>query len=105
MSLNFRIFVISSSSSISMPLVVEVKDRTHPVLKKHPYKSMMDDQVGAFSSIAYGVLYADDVRTYIHYEIEETNTEDILYLYTDNIMDEIGNLKPEFMQLQRKGFT
>lgn len=75
------------------------------MFKKHPYKSMEVNPIGAFSFILHKVLHVDDVRAYIHYEIEETSSKDILDLYTDNIMDEIGNPKPEFVQLQRKGFT
>lgn len=63
------------------------------------------DPVGYFSFILHEVLHIDDVQAYIHYEIEETDSEDILDLYTENIMDEIGNPKPKFAQLQRKGFT
>lgn len=47
--------------SISTPLVIKVKDRTHPIFKKHPYKSMEVDPVGAFSFILHDVLYVDDV--------------------------------------------
>lgn len=85
---------MESYSSIAMPLVVEVKDMTRLIFKIHLYKSMMDDPVGAFSSIPHGVLHVDDVHTYIHCKIEEIGTKDILDLYTDNIMDEIGNPKP-----------
>lgn len=96
---------MASASSIATPLVVEVKDNTHPVFKKHPYKSMEVDPIGTFSFILHGVLHVDDVRAYIHYEIEETSSEDILDFYIDSIMDEIGDPKPKFVQLQRKGFT
>lgn len=96
---------MASSSSIDTPLVVEGKDRNCPVFKKHPYKSMEDDPVGDFSFVPHGVLHFDDKWVYIHCEIEETGTQDILDLYTHNIMEEIGSPKPEYMQLQRKGFT
>lgn len=85
---------MTSSSSITTPLVVEVKDKTHVVFKKHPYKSMKVDLVGAFSSIPHIFLHVDDVRAYIHCKIEEIDTDDILDLYTNNIMDKIGNPKP-----------
>lgn len=105
MSLKLYKLEMESSSSFAMLLVVEVKDKNRLVLKKHPYKSMVDDPIGAFFSIPHGVMHVDDVRAYIHCEIEETDTKEILDLYTDNIRDEIGNSKLEFMQLQRKGFT
>lgn len=92
-------------SSIATPLVVEVKDRTYFVFNKYPYKSMEDDSVGAFSFIPHGVLLVNDVRAYIHCEIEETSSKDILDLYTNKIMDDIGNPKLEFAQRKKKGFT
>lgn len=88
---------MASSSSNATPLVVEVKDRNQPLFKKQPYKSMEVNLVGAFSFVLHGVLHVDNIRAYIHCETEETITEDILDLYTNNIMDEIGNPKPEYM--------
>lgn len=67
---------MASSSSISTPLVVEVKDRTHPIFKKHPYKNMEDDSVGDYSFIPCGVLNVDNIQVYIHCEIKETYTKD-----------------------------
>lgn len=93
------------ASFISTPLVVEFKDRTRPVFKKHPYKSMEDDLVGVFSFVLHGVLHVDDVRAYIHCEIEEIGLKYFLDLYTDKIMDDMRNPKPKFAQLKRKGFT
>lgn len=52
---------MASVSSMATPLVVEVKDRTSPIFKKHPYKSMEVDLVGAFSFIPHEVLHVDDV--------------------------------------------
>lgn len=75
---------MASTSSISNPLVVKVKDMTHLVFKESPLKSIEDDLVGAFYFIPHGVLHIDDVRAYIHYEIEEIGLEDILDLYTDH---------------------
>lgn len=95
---------MESYSFVAMPLVVEVKDIAHPEFKKHPHKSKEDDPIGTFSSISHEVLHIDYVRAYIHCEIEETSLEDILDLQLD-IMHEIGNPKPKFMQLQRKGFA
>lgn len=58
---------------------------------------MEDDPIGAFSSVPHKILHVDDVWVYIHCETEESGIEDILDLYTDNIMNKIDNPKPKFM--------
>lgn len=49
------------ASSIATPLVVEVKDKTCLVFKKHPYKSMKDNLGGSFSFVLHGILHVGDV--------------------------------------------
>lgn len=93
------------SSSVDTPLVVEVFERERPQFKRHPFKSVEDDPNCVFLSVPYGVLHVDDVRGYIHYSIEETENKYILTLYTNNIMDKVGNPKLKYAQLQRKCFT
>lgn len=61
----------SSSSSINTPLVVEIKNRPCPIFKKHLYKSLLDESLGAFSQVYHGVLHTEDIRAYIHCNIEE----------------------------------
>lgn len=57
-----------------------------------------------FSFVPYGVLHNEDVRAYIHYNIQELGNVDMLSLYTKHMMDNFGNLKPDFKSLQDKGF-
>lgn len=94
------------ASSIATSLVVEVKDKTHPVFKKHlttPWKMTQLEHFPSFHTKS--VLHVDDVQAYIHYEIEETGSKDILDLLTDKSMDDIGSPMPKFAQLKKKGFT
>lgn len=95
---------MTSSSSVVTPLVVEVTDRARPIFKKHLFKSVEDDPNGAFSSVSYGVLHNEDIKAYIHCNIKELGNADMLSLYTKHMMDEMGNLKPDFKSLQHKGF-
>lgn len=48
-------------SGIVTPLVVEIKDRSHPGFKKYPFKSIQDDLEGAFSCMPYNVLHNEDI--------------------------------------------
>lgn len=86
---------MASSSYVDTPLVVEVSERERSQFNKTPFKSIEDDPNSAFSSVPYGVLHVDDVRAYIHYNIEETGNEEILALYNKHITDKDGNPKPE----------
>lgn len=94
-----------ASSSVSPPFVVEVTNRARPKFKKHPYKLMEDDLNGSFSSILYGMLHVEDIREYIHCNIEDLANVVILTLYTKHMMDGMGNLNPNFKSLQGKGFN
>lgn len=85
-------------------MVVEIIERARPVFKRHPFKFVEDDLKGAFSSVSYGVLHNEGIRTYIHCNIEELGNVDMLSLYTKHMMDEMGNMNPEFKSLQDKGF-
>lgn len=57
-----------------------------------------------FSSVPHGMLHNEDIREYIHCNMKELGNVDMLSLYTKHIMDEMGNLKREFMSLHDKGF-
>lgn len=94
-----------ASTGVATPLVVDVIERARPNFKKHPFKLMEDDPNGEFSSIPYGVLHVEDIRVYSHCNIEELGNTQMLKLYTNHMIDEMGNLKPEFKMLEKKGFT
>lgn len=85
-----------ASSSVDTPLVVEISEQERPQFKIHPFKYIEDDPNGFFSFVPYRVLHVDDVRAYIHYTIEETRSKEILTLYTEHIMDKVGNPKPKY---------
>lgn len=61
----------SSGFGVVTSLVVEIMDRARPKFKRNPYKSKEDDLNGAFSFVLYGVLHVEDIRAYIHCNIEE----------------------------------
>lgn len=69
------------------------------------YKSMEDNLYGAFSSIPYGVLHVEDIRAYIHCNIEDLGNAEMLSLYTKHMIGDMGNLKLDFKSFQDKGFT
>lgn len=89
----------SSRSGVANPLVFKLTDRIRPQFKKHPYKSNEDDPNGAFSSVLYGVLHVENIRAYIHCNIEELGNVEMLPLYTKHMIDGMRNLKPDFKSL------
>lgn len=94
-----------TSSGIATPLVVDATERARPIFKKHPHKSMEDDSNGAFSSISFGVLHVEDIRVYIHCNIEELGSAQMLNLYKKHMIDGMGILKPEFKSIEEKCFV
>lgn len=72
---------MTSTLGISIPLVVEISDRARAIFKKHHLKSIEDDPEGAFSSVSYGVLHNEDIKTYIHCDIEELGNVNMVTLY------------------------
>lgn len=88
-----------SSFGIATPLVMEIKDRARPIFKKHPFKSVEDNLEGAFSLVPYDVLHNEDIRAYIHFHLEELGNVDMLNLHNKNLVDSLGNLKPEYKVL------
>ena len=49
--------------------VFNVSNRPRYNFKKHPFVSLLDDPIGAFSQVSKIVLYVEDIRGYIHYKI------------------------------------
>lgn len=104
LSVHTLIFEMALTYGIATPLVIEITERARHVYKKHSFKSFEDDPNRVFSYVPYGVLHNEDVREYIHYNIEELGNADMLSLYTKHMMDDFGNLIPNFKSLQDKGF-
>lgn len=87
---------------MAIPLVVEVKDKPRPKFKWHPYKSVETKPLGAFSSVPYRVLHKEDIRAYIHENIEELGSSQIMNLYSHHIIGEDFIVKPKFQTLEEK---
>lgn len=85
-------------------LVVDIIDRSCPKFKKHPFKSIEEDPLGAFSSILYGVLHVEDIREYIHENIDELGSSQLSNLFMNHLRDEGYNLKAEYKVLELKNF-
>lgn len=96
---------MASTSRIATLLVVEIKDRARPIFKKYPIMSIKDDPKGYFSSIPYATLHNEDIRAYIHCDIEDLGNVDMLSLYSKHLVEILGNLKLEYQNLQGKGFA
>lgn len=96
---------MASVSGIVTPLVVKIKDRSLPVFKKHPFKLFEDDLAGVFSSTPYNVLHNEDIRAYIHCDLEELRNADMLDLYNKHLVNGLGNLEPEYKELHDKGLS
>lgn len=89
---------------IANPTVVEVIKRPRPVFQLVPKIAKKDDNVGAFSQIPKGVVFAEDHRIYIHCHIEELGDEEIKSMYKTVICDDFGNVKPEHKIVETLGF-
>lgn len=90
---------------IATLLVIDVIDRERPNFKKHPYKLLEDDPSRAFSSVPYKLLHVEDIRAYIHSNIEELGSAPMMKLYTHHMICRMGSLKLEFKSIEEKGFT
>lgn len=99
----------AGSSSISIfvanPTVVEVKDHPRPIFKRYPHVATKEDSVGAFSCVAEGVVYVEDVRAYIHYHIEDLGTSEIKGMYMNELRGESSKIKLAYQHINDLGFT
>ena len=59
------------------PILCDVSERPRYKFKKHPFVSLIDDPLGAFSEILPNMLHVEDVRSYIHYKFESISDGDI----------------------------
>lgn len=66
---------------------------------------MEDDPKSALSLVPYRVLYNEDIRVYTHCSIEKLGSSQMLSLYNNWLSDGSLRLKPEFRDLESKGFT
>lgn len=85
------------------PYLVDVTVRPHPEFKRHPFKSIETDPVRAPSGVPYGVLHVEDVRSYIHYKLEDLGIFAIFDQYR-LLCDKNGVLKEQYRRVTDKGF-
>lgn len=95
---------MASSLNVNTSLVVEIKNRPHPEFKKHPFKSLLDEPLGAFLSVCHGFLQTEDIKAYIHCDIEEIGSYKMSCVFTEYLITD-NQLKPEYAYLQKKDFT
>lgn len=74
---------------------MEIVKCPRPIFKIIPEIAKKDDSIGSFLKIPKGVAYAEDPRIYIHYNIEELGSVEILKMFKTIICDENRNVKPE----------
>lgn len=96
---------MASTSKIATLLFVEITYRDWSIFKKHPFKSVEGDPKGAFSSVPYNDLHNEDIRAYIHCDLDELDSADMLTLYNKHLADNLGNIKLEYQHLHVKGFS
>lgn len=88
---------LGSSSAlilIANPTIVEFKDHPRPIFKWYPHVAMNEDLVGVFSHILEGVVYVEDVRVYIHCNIDDLGNLEIKGMHINELMGECGKIKP-----------
>lgn len=90
---------------IANPTVVENIKCPRPIFKIIPEISKQDDSVGVFSKIPKRVTFAEDLRIYIHCNIENFGTDALKKIYSDVIIDEQGLVKPEHKIVGDLGFV
>lgn len=95
---------MESMSGISTPLVVDISKRARLVFKRHPFKSIQDAPEGEFSSVSYDVLHNEDIRAYIHCDVEELGNANMLTLYNKHLAN-LRNLKSKHKILHDKGLV
>lgn len=95
---------MASSSNGDTPLVGEIKNHPHLEFKKHPFKSLLDELSGEFLSVFHCVIHTEDIRGYIHCDIEEIESYEMSYVFTKHLITD-NQLKVEYAYLKRNGLT
>ena len=57
--------------------IYDISDRPRYKFKKHPFISLLDDPLHAFSRVPLNVLHVEDIRSYIHCKFESVEDSDI----------------------------
>ena len=76
-----------------------VNDQPRYNFKRHPYVSLLDDPLRAFSQVLENVLHVEDIRGYIHCKIESIGDSNI-HNDLEKICRNDLSLKLEFAYLE-----
>lgn len=85
---------------IANPTIVKVKDHPRLIFKWFMYLATLDDSDGTFSHVLEGVIYFEDVRAYIHYDIEDLGTNDIKSMYMSGLIAYSRKIKHEYQHIE-----
>lgn len=100
---------MATSSSIpefiSKPTIVENVKHPRPVFKIIPKIVKQDNSVGAFSKIPKGVAFAENPRIYIHCNIEDLGSEELMKMFNKVICDKHGIVKSKHKIVETLGFV
>jgi hypothetical protein len=86
-------------------LVVDIEDRPHPKFKWNPFKFVEVEPLGAFSFVPHGVLHVEEIKFYVHANIEELRRTNMLNLYSKKMLGENFSLKLAYEVFEEKGFA
>lgn len=90
---------------VANPTIIEVKDHPKPIFKWYLHAATLDNSIGTFFHVLEGVVYVKDVRSYIHYHIEDLGNSDIKSMYMSELMVDSRNIKQEYQHIVDLGFT
>lgn len=93
-----RIFILNV---IEGPKVVNVSKRPQVKLKKHSWKFLSKDSVGAFSGTPFGVSPIEDIYAYIHGKIEENSYIELSALWSRKLEESYDIIKLEYKTLAK----
>ena len=80
--------------------VFNVSNKPRYNFKKHPFVSLLDDPIGAFSQVLENVLHVEDIRGYIHCKIESIGDTEI-HKELEKMCRNDLSLKPKYRYLEQ----
>ena len=89
----FLVFVSMASQEVH-----DISDKTKYLFKKHPFVSLLNNLIGAFSKVPDNVLNVEDMCSCIHYKIESIGDFEI-HRELEKMCNNDLTLKPEYASL------
>jgi len=86
------------------PHIIKIGKMPHPKFEKQFFKSLENDPLGAFSITPHGVLHMEEVRAYIHINLEDYDHMKLGKLYLDELTTMDIVLKDEYKALRENKF-